>query len=190
MIEGFDKRWPTCSFSLGQTCKAETAIITPVFLSGSAGCHLIHSLFIILFQVIQVIQAAKTCAVGNVQYLSLEQKPGKQLVTFQALRIFHLRWRQLPTHTDCRGDTAMTHKCRRRHFSAHGVHLRETYRRCWIDDIWWCPWMNRTTATETLEGRWNGSTEEEAGGSILLQPLTHLSDRKQGNEPEAVPALV
>lgn len=44
MIEGFDRRWPTCSFSLGQTCKADTVIITPVLLSGLAGCHLIHHL--------------------------------------------------------------------------------------------------------------------------------------------------
>lgn len=70
-----------------------------------------HNSFFFFYVVqIQASWPLETCVkirVGLLQYLSLKQKPGKQLVALQAIWILHLNCWQLPSDTDCRKDAAI-----------------------------------------------------------------------------------
>lgn len=140
-----------------------------------------------------VIQATKTCGAGNVQYLSLKQKPGKQLVTFQALWIFHLHWQQLPTHTDCGRDTAMTHKCRQRHLSAHGAHLRGNLQK--VLDRWHLmvpvDEHNHGDGDSRGELKWQywGRSWGIHSASTADTPVRQEARRMNLKKPEAVPVI-
>lgn len=116
-------------------------------------------------------------------YLSIKKEPCKQLVALQPLWMLHLYGRQLPTHTDCRGDTEKVEYEQKIPPPGSNAPQQETYKMCSSSDTGRCQRRSRTRAEATLKEPQSGSTEAEAVEPTLLQQLKHLKGRNHKCDP-------